>query len=89
MPKVKPFGAGPSRRKSRCREMEDRIVERYGMLLTTADLGRVLGMANYDCIKDWVRSEGIEPVPIGKRNRWDARDVAKAIYNASFRSNAV
>lgn len=85
MPKVKPFGAGASRRKPRWREIEDRIVERYGMMLTTADLGRVLGMSNYDCIKQWAAEEDISPIPVGRRKRWDARDVAKAIDNASYR----
>ena len=68
------------------RQMEDRIVDRYGMLLTTADLGKVLGLANYDQIKGWARSENILPIPIGKRNRWDARDVAKALDNAAMRA---
>lgn len=74
------------RARARWREMEDRIVERYGMLLTTAELGSVLGLRNYDQIKGWASDENILPIPIGKRNRWDARDVAKALDNAAMRA---
>lgn len=74
-----------SRREPHWREIEDRIVSRYAMLLTTAQLGHVIGMTNYDHIKSWADAEGISPVKIGKRNKWDARDVAKAIDNASYR----
>lgn len=86
MPRVKPFGAAPPRRKPRWREMEDRIVERYGMLLSTADLGRVLGISNYDQIKGWAAAENLSPVLIGQRKKWDAREIAKALENAALRA---
>lgn len=72
----------PPKRKPKWRELEDRIVDRYGMLLTTAQLGRVIGVANYDQIKGWAALEGLAPVRIGQRNKWDARDVAKALDRA-------
>lgn len=80
MPKVRPLGQ--PRREPHWRELEDRIVERYGMLLTTAQLGKVIGMTNYDKIKLWAKSEDILPRKIGSRNKWDSRDIAKAIDNA-------
>ena len=86
MPRVRTMGAGPPRRKPKWRELEDRIVDRYGMLLTTAQLGRVIGISNYDQIKTWAEGENIRPIPIGQRKKWDARDVAKAIDNAAFRA---
>lgn len=83
MPKVRALGQ--SRRDPHWREIEDRIVDRFGMLLTTAQLGKVIGMTNYDRIKEWARSEEITPKRIGTRNKWDARDVAKAIDNSTGR----
>lgn len=84
MPKVRPLG-GP-RFESKWKEWEERIVERYGMLITTAQLGTIIGMKSYDKIKRWARDMEIEPVPVGKRNKWDAREIAKAIDRARFRS---
>ena len=83
MPRVRALGQGaPPRREPRWREREDRITERFGMLLSTAQLGRVIGMTNYEHIKKWAADEGITPIRVGSRNKWDARDVAKAIDNA-------
>lgn len=82
MPRVK---IGQPERGPGWKDLENRIVERYGMLLTTAALGRVLGMANYPQIKKWAADEGLVPRRINNRNRWDARDVAKAVTNCAGR----
>lgn len=83
MPRVKPL-VGP-KFEPRWKEWEERIVSEYGMLLTTAQLGNVIGMSSYDRIKKWARDEGVEAVPIGNRTKWDARSIARAIDRARFR----
>lgn len=86
MPRVRALGQdAPPRREPRWREYEDRIVDRFGMMINTAQLGRVLGMSNYDHIKKWAADEGITPIRVGRRYKWDARDVAKAIDAAAGR----
>lgn len=85
MPRTRTLGGGPTRT-AKWREMEARIEARYGMFLTTAQLGRVIGLKNYYVIKQWAVEEGIQPVRIGARDKWDARDVAKALDNAAMRA---
>lgn len=84
MPKVKPLTG--ARVEPRWKEWEERIVSEYGMLLTTAQLGKVIGMSSYDKIKRWAEAEGVEAVPIGSRKKWDARSVAKVLDRARFRA---
>lgn len=84
MPKVKPLTRPQF--ESRWKEWEERIVSEYGMLLTTAQLGKVIGMTSYDKIKRWAEAEGVEAVPIGNRRKWDSRSVAKVLDRARFRA---
>ena len=84
MPRVKPLVG--AKFEPHWREWEERIVDQYGMMLTTAQLGTVIGMKSYDKIKAWARDEGVEAIPVGKRVKYDARQVAKAIDRARFRA---
>ena len=86
MPKVRPLNAPATARAVDWKQYEARIMERFGtMLLNTDQLGQVIGLKNYRQIKTWAEAEGVTGIPVGKRIKWDARDVAKALANAKLR----
>lgn len=86
MPKVRPLNAPATARAAEWKGIEDRITERFDtMLLSNTQLGKVIGLKNNRQIREWARAEGVTGIPVGKRIKWDARDVAKALANAKLR----
>ena len=60
--------------------LKEDMFERYGGLMTVADLERELGV-NRAIAKKWAQ-DNVPGVMIGKRVRYETRLVAKAIVNA-------
>lgn len=71
------------------KQLERDIVSLFGMCLTLADLMSVLGLKDRACARNWIQSEGIEPVLVNGRKRYLATDVAKALDNSKLRASAV
>ena len=93
MPKVKicdpsALGKGKSSTKPQMntrkkKQLEDKIIELFGICLTFA---KVIGLQDYTCAMNWIRSEGIEPVLVNGRKRYLAADVAKALELSKIRA---
>ena len=72
MPKVKicdpsALGKGKSSTKPQMnnrkkKQLEDKIIELFGICLTFAEVKKVIGLQDYTCAMNWIQSEGIEPV---------------------------
>ena len=71
------------------KQLERDIIALFGMCLTLADLMSVLGLKDRACARNWIQSEGIEPVLVNGRKRYLATDVAKALDNSKLRASAV
>lgn len=88
--KKKPQEKKPASRPAAARkQLEKDIIALFGMCLTLADLMSVLGLRDRTCARNWIQSEGIEPVLINGRKRYLATDVAKALDNSKMRASAV
>ena len=70
------------------KQLERDIIALFGMCLTLADLMAVLGLKDRACARNWIQSEGIEPVLVNGRKRYLASDVAKALDNSKLRASA-
>lgn len=77
----KPAGRGRKEKK----QLEDKIIDLFGMCLTMKDLMKVLGMRDYHCAKNWLIRENIEPVEVNGRKRYLATDIARALDNSKTR----
>ena len=96
MPKVKicdpsALGKGKSSTKPQMntrkkKQLEDKIIELFGICLTFAEVKKVIGLQDYTCAMNWIRSEGIEPVLVNGRTRYLAADVAKALELSKIRA---
>lgn len=71
------------------KQLERDIVSLFGMCLTLADLMSVLGLKDRACARNWIQSEGIEPVLVNGRKRYLASDVAKTLDNSKLRACAM
>ena len=78
-----------SRASASRKQLEKDIIALFGMCLTLADLMSVLGLKDRACARNWIQSEGIEPVMVNGRKRYLATDVAKALDNSKLRASAV
>lgn len=78
-----------SRASASRKQLERDIISLFGMCLTLADLMSVLGLKDRACARNWIQSEGIEPVLVNGRKRYLATDVAKALDNSKLRASAV
>jgi len=86
MPKVRQPGGPVRAGAAEIKAMDNRISDRFGaMLLTTAQLGQVIGIQNYDRISQWAQDEDLHPVFVGRRRKWATYDVARALCNAKLR----
>ena len=47
---------------------------------------KVIGLQDYTCAMNWIRSEGIDPVLVNGRKRYLAADVAKALELSKIRA---
>ena len=96
MPKVKicdpsALGKGKSSAKPQMnnrkkKQLEDKIIELFGICLTFAEVKKVIGLQDYTCAMNWIRSEGIDPVLVNGRKRYLAADVAKALELSKIRA---
>ena len=67
------------------KQLEDKIIELFGICLTFAEVKKVIGLQDYTCAMNWIRSEGIDPVLVNGRKRYLAADVAKALELSKIR----
>ena len=94
MPKVKicdpsALGKGKSSTKPQMnnrkkKQLEDKIIELFGICLTFAEVKKVIGLQDYTCAMNWIQS--IEPVLVNGRKRYLAADVAKALELSKIRA---
>lgn len=78
----------PPRPSAGRKQLEKDIIGLFGMCLTQADLMKVLGLRDKGAARNWVQSEGIEPVMVNGRKRYLATDVARALDNSKIRATA-
>lgn len=82
-------GAGHKKEPARSgskKQLEDKIIDMFGVCLTLADVMKVIGLRDQTCAKNWVASEGLEAVMVNGRRRYIAMDVAKALERSKIRA---
>lgn len=62
--------------------LADSLADRYGEAMTTTDLAKVIGFARRDLAQLWAQDNGIRPVRVGRRKKWLAHEIARALENA-------
>ena len=68
------------------KQLEDKLIEMFGMSLQMVDLLKVLGLNNRACAKRWVQENGIVPIEINGRQRFLATEVAQALERSKLRA---
>ena len=72
MPRVK-YGIPPEQL-----ELEEELRDRYGGMMTAAEVGRELGLSGPHHYNDWLRD--VPAVMVNGRKRWRVARVAEKIY---------
>lgn len=88
MPRVN-LGGPPKQtaKVSDLKQMEDAVVDRFGLCLDLQSLMKVLGLKDQKTAKEWIRREGIPAIPVSEhKKRYWAQDVVRALHNAQFRA---
>lgn len=86
MPKVN-FGAKSTAKTPAMKELENKIIELFGLSLNLANATKVLGMKDSGQAKIWLEKEGVLAMDVNGRKRWLATDMARAMINSMFRAN--
>lgn len=68
------------------KQLEDKLIEMFGMSLQMVDLLKVLGLNNRACAKRWAQENGIVPIEINGRQRFLATEVAQALERSKLRA---
>ena len=79
MPKVKicdpsALGKGKSSTKPQMnnrkkKQLEDKIIELFGICLTFAEVKKVIGLQDYTCAMNWIAGQWAETVPCRRRGQ--------------------
>lgn len=77
----------PAAKSPALKQMEDAVVERYGLCLDLTTTMKVIGYKDPKQARAWLQQEGIPAMSMTehKKKYW-APDVVQALYNAQFRS---
>lgn len=65
-------------------EIEDDLRSRHGGMLSSADVGRELGLQNKEAIRAFLA--GLPAYEIGSRRRWRVCDLAKRLADTEVRA---
>lgn len=72
--------------KKQSKQLEDKLIEMFGLSLQMVDLLVVLGLKNRAYAKRWAAENGVEPIEINGRQRYLATDVARALERSKIRA---